>query len=120
MIPGVNITLGEVSYVLPPLNMSGVKTLKGRIENIFAAGVPDMEIVADAAFLALKRNYPEITLECVQEGVDYGNFLDVFDAVMNTSGLVEKVGKMVARFQGMPSTSPMLSPTSSDAQDARL
>lgn len=115
MIPGVTVTLGEVSYILPPLNMAGVKTLKGRIENIFSSGVPDMEVVADAAFLSLKRNYPDITIDIVQEGVDYGNFLDVFDAVMNTSGLVEKVGKMVARFQGQPSTSPTLSPTSLDA-----
>jgi hypothetical protein len=106
MIPGHELTLGGQVYVVPPLNLAGVKQMQGRLSSLFESGMPDMDTVAQALFLAMRRNYPEMTREAIDELVDYGNMLDILDAVMNTSGLVAKAGEMMARLTAGAPVSP--------------
>jgi len=109
-IPGKEIALGGQKYILPPLNAAAVKQYREQISSVFVGQLPDIELVSTLAHAALKRNYPEITVEQVDNLVDYGNMLDVWENLMNLSGLAISAGKMVRRVQqeleaaGMTST----------------
>jgi hypothetical protein len=98
-VPGVELTFEGVAYVVPPLNLAAVKQYREDLAAFFGGTVPDMEIVGKVLHAALVRNYPDVTAEQVERWVDYGNMLDILDAVMQTSGLAAKVGEMSRRIQ---------------------
>lgn len=109
-VPGVEIQLGDVKRVLPALNAAAFKTYRAQISKVFEErGLPDMEIVATLAHAALLRNYPDLSLEEVEKNIDFNNLVDVFEAVMNISGLTLQAGKMARRI--LEATSP---PTSTN------
>ncbi len=75
----------------------------------------EMAIVADAIEVihsALSRNYPELTIEDVEELVDLGNFSEVFQAVMGVS-MLKKKSKLDPQ---SPSTGSSSTPTSPPEQ----
>jgi hypothetical protein len=69
------------------------------VRGFFVGAVPDIEVVVTLLHAALVRNYPELTADQVAQWVDYGNMLDIMDAVMQTSGLAAKVGELSRRIQ---------------------
>ncbi len=101
MIDGREITLGGKVYVLPPLNFAALRRLAPKIQEVGGAFLSgnlfvDMEkalVVSELVHAALKRNYPEITLEEVEEAVDFDNIKDIFPALMGVSGLEFKEGQ---------------------------
>lgn len=109
-VPGKEMQLGGKDFILPPLNAAAVKQYRDQISAVFVGQLPDIELVSKLAYAALKRNYPEITAEQVDDMIDYGNMLDVWENLMNLSGLAISAGKMVRRVQqeleaaGMTST----------------
>ena len=106
-LPGVEMQLGGVAYVVPPLNAAAVKQYREQVATFLAGSVPDIELVCKVLHAALVRNYSQVTLDQVEEWVDYGNLVDVMDAVMNTSGLAVAVGNLARRIQAAmnPATS---------------
>lgn len=91
-IKGIAVTLGGDSYVVPPLSLGAVEQLQDRI-GAFNGDVRDKDQVAtviDAAHSALKRNYPEMTREAVADLIDLENMAEVFEAVMDVSGMKRK------------------------------
>ena len=89
---GIPVQMGEREYVVPPLALGALEALQDRIAG-FKGDIRDGKQVAtviDAAHAALKRNYPEITREEVADLVDVSNMAEVFEAVMDVSGLKRK------------------------------
>ncbi len=97
MIPGTVINLSGKAYLLPPLNFRSFKLHKeflgAAISGIFdkSSTMDSMEKLAEVVHSALVRNYPDLSLETVEDGLDFGNVQGVFQALMTTSGLVDKV-----------------------------
>lgn len=91
-VKGIPVNLGGEDFVIPPLSLGALEQLQERVAN-FRGDIGDKEQVAtviDAALAALKRNYPEISRQEVADMIDVGNMADVFEAVMDVSGLKRK------------------------------
>lgn len=84
---GTELQLGRTKYVVPPLSLGAVKKVAKRIENFAGLDVDaQMELTGEIAHLALKRNYPDITRERVDDLIDLRNMEQVFQAVVQVSG----------------------------------
>lgn len=98
-VPGKSLTLGGQELVLAPLNAAAVKQYRDEIKGVFVGDMPDIELVAKLAHASLTRNYPDMTLAEVEDIIDYGNLFEVWEELMNLSGLVAQAGKMMRRVQ---------------------
>jgi hypothetical protein len=98
-VPGTEMELGGEKRVLAPLNAAAVKQYRDQIKAIFVGQLPDIELVSTLACASLQRNYPELTPAQVDELIDYGNLFDVWETLLNLSGLAVSAGKMVRRVQ---------------------
>lgn len=95
-IEGVAIKLSGVSYIVPPLNFRLLKRHKADIDAITSgtagAGGLDTE-TADrmiaVVHAALSRNYPELSLDTVEDGLDLRNSAPIIRALLGQSGFVE-------------------------------
>lgn len=112
LIPGTEITLGGKLRILAALNAATVKQYREKINAVFVGSIPDIEFVSTLAYHSLKRNEPDITPDQVDEMIDFGNLIPVWEALMNVSGLAVQAGKMARRVQeamqetGLPTQSP--------------
>lgn len=91
-VKGIAVQLGGESFVIPPLSLGALEQLQSRVAD-FKGDIRDKEQVAtviDAAHAALKRNYPAITRDEIADMIDVGNMAEVFEAVMDVSGLKRK------------------------------
>lgn len=100
MIKGKEIELGGKTYIVPPLNLAAVEHFQDRLAG-FTGGIDATSVllVAEVTHSALKRNYPEITLEEVKDVLDLGNMVEVFQAVLQVSGFVMRAdgqGELIA------------------------
>lgn len=98
-IPGKELTIGGETLVFAPLNAAAVKQYRDEIKAVFVGTVPDIELVAKLAYASLKRNYDDMTMERVEGLVDYGNLFEVYETLMNLSGLAVAAGKLARRVQ---------------------
>jgi hypothetical protein len=98
-IPGTEIMLNGAPFILAPLNVAAVKQFREQIKAVFVGSMPDIELVSTLALASLKRNYPEIKAEFVDQGVDYGNLFDIWESLLNLSGMAVSAGNMVRRVQ---------------------
>ena len=91
-VKGLLIELGGRELVVPPLALGALEQLQARLVQ-FKGDIRDKDQVAtaiDAAHAALKRNYPDMSRDEVAEMIDVGNMAEVFEAVMDVSGLKRK------------------------------
>lgn len=90
-VKGIPKNLGGTDFVIPPLALGPLEQLQDRIAAFDGTlNKESIAVVIDAAHAALKRNYPDITREDVAELVDVENMIEVFEAVMDVSGLRRK------------------------------
>lgn len=93
---GVWVVLGVKAYKVPPLNMRSVRELMPKLEGLSqlqrgSMPSPDqMMVIAEVVHAAMKRSYPSITIEEVEDSLDLGNMTDAFNAVMSVSGLEKR------------------------------
>lgn len=99
LIPGKEVNFGSRVLVLAALNTAAVKQYREQINTVFLGQMPDIELVSKLAHASLQRNYPDMTLEQVDEIVDYSNMVEVWETIMNLAGLVVAMGKMMRRVQ---------------------
>lgn len=90
---GVEFTFanGE-AYVIPPLNLASIELLQDKLSS-YTGGLDSdsVKLVGETAYMALRRNYPEMPLEYVKEElIDLANMGDVMAAVMDVGGLIRK------------------------------
>jgi hypothetical protein len=98
MIPGVMITMGGKDWEVPPLTLGQLRRLMPKVRrmtNVDATmGEDQLTTVLEIVSAAMQRNYPEITVEMVEELLDLGNTSNVLSAVLTGSGL--KLGEIQA------------------------
>lgn len=91
-IAGVKIQLDGKMYVIPPLSLNSIQKLGDRLGKFNGgANVESVELVIDSAYMALKRNYPDMDREWLGENIDLGNMMDVMQSCMDVSGLRRKL-----------------------------
>lgn len=88
---GEEITLGDRMFVLPPMSLGAIKRHRDLLENIGSMNpLAAVEGIASLVHAALSRNYPEITLEEVEDMVDLSNAQKIIESITRVSGLVGK------------------------------
>ncbi len=99
-VPGVEIALSGQKYVMAPLTAGPLKQILERVRDLEAGKLEAVEMVdlaVDIALHSLRRNYPDITREAVENDlVDMQNFNDVIRIGMSASALAprdEALGK---------------------------
>jgi len=93
--PGVPVELGSKKLIMPPLNFRQLKELKPELAAINnLAKMEGLEIPDDArealvkvVHAALSRNYPQLSPEEVEDGLDMYNMQTTMKAVAGVSGL---------------------------------
>lgn len=95
-IPGTELEVGGRTLVFAPLNAAAYKQYgEPKIERLLEGGIsPDLLFVAKLAHASLSRNYPEMTLEEVEDLVDMGNVAVIYETVMCVSGYMRSIVKM--------------------------
>ena len=106
-IDGVNIRMSGQDFIVPPLNFRQLKVFRSLINNISTGKAKNMtedqtESLIKVVHAAMTRNYPDITMEEVEELIDLKNMMPVVNAVMNVSGLVTSAEKLMAGEQETP------------------
>jgi hypothetical protein len=103
---GRKVRMGGQDWVLAPLNLRQIRTtLKDAIGDLQGADT-EKRLTAFVNIIhgSLSRNYPDITMEQVEEMLDTGNIGAVVEAVMNTSGLVRTASGGTASEDPSPGT----------------
>lgn len=94
IIDGTKIKLGGKDYNVPPLNFKRLRQLNEEINLLSSVnGSPtneQMDAMIKVVHSALERNYPNITLEDVEDKLDLANAGTVIRAIMGVSGMVAK------------------------------
>lgn len=87
---GAWVQMGMEEYRIPPLGFGAIKELPDKLSALKGMGaVPtgeQMDVVAEIVQMAMKRNYPDITVGEVFDKLDLGNFSIVFNAVLSMNG----------------------------------
>lgn len=87
---------GKKHYLVPAINFKTLRAMKERMAtmgNIQPGALPDdtqMSLIIELAHSALVRNYPEMKESEVEEMIDMSNFFELFDALINVSGMKAK------------------------------
>jgi hypothetical protein len=90
VIPGVELTLGGRRLVVPPMSLGTLELMHERLAQLATLPATDPSAVrtlVDATHAALQRNYPAMTREEVGQLVDLGNMTEVYEALMDVSGV---------------------------------
>jgi hypothetical protein len=95
-IRGTWIDLSGKRYLLPPMTLGTMRFHGEAIERARKGDLPELEhmdIIVDIIWRTLKRNYPDITVDEVAEGLDVANALEIFLVAQKTSGLTLEEGE---------------------------
>lgn len=103
MIKGIPLTLAGERYEIPPIALGDLERLQERLAT-YKGGLDGDSVatVIEAAHAALKCNYPDLTREQVGALVDVANMAEVFEAVMDVSGLKRKSLEEASQGEGGP------------------
>jgi len=119
MIEGVNITLGGRDYIVPALNFRALRACQPDLDLIShtdegAFGAERMAAICRIAHAAIRRNYADVTIDEIEDGIDLNNVADVITAVLGQSGLVKTdTGEPTSGEAQSPSTGTGSMPRSS-------
>jgi hypothetical protein len=91
MVPGVTVAMGGQDWIVPPLTLGQLRRLMPKVRQLTEIGAsmgePQISVLVDIVTAALKRNYPEMTTDQVENFLDLGNASAVLNAVLTGSGL---------------------------------
>ena len=94
---GTVVSLGGQEYTIPPLSLRGLRKVQPQLKIIFNLSDGELpteeqiEAISIIVHEALKRNYPDITLEVVEELIDLDNLSTVLPAAMTVAGLEKRL-----------------------------
>jgi hypothetical protein len=107
MIPGVTIAMGGRDWLVPPLTLGQLRRLMPKVRQLTEIGASMGEaqigVLVEIVATALQRNYPDATVEMVENLLDLGNATVALNAVLTGSGLKLGEAKAVA---GMTTLAP--------------
>ena len=94
MKEGIEIKIGDDLLIVPALSLKQVRLLRSKIETMTDGSfdADNMATVVEVVHAALTRNYPAITIDEVEDGLDMRNMAQAMNAVMAISGLEKKPG----------------------------
>lgn len=73
--PGIPVQIGARQLVMPPLNAKAARLYMDRVVALQRGEESDpLGLAAAVVHACLKRNYPALTLDEVEEAVDFDNF----------------------------------------------
>ena len=99
---GKPITSYDQTLIFAPLSLGAIERLEEKLPD-FNSGRAKIGDIIDVAHSSLKRNYPDITREQVGEFIDGGNTQEVFQAIMEVSGMTPGAdGQASAGGKGAP------------------
>jgi hypothetical protein len=91
MIPGVTIAMGGRDWLVPPLTLGQLRRLMPKVRQLTEIGASMGEaqigVLVEIVATALQRNYPDATVDIVENLLDFGNASAVLNAVLTGSGL---------------------------------
>ena len=91
MIPGIMVAMGGQQWTVPPLTLGQLRQLMPKVQQLTEIGSQMGEkqigILVEIVTSALQRNYPDISVEIVEDLLDLGNAGAVLNAVLTGSGL---------------------------------
>lgn len=90
MIDGKTVKMGGKEWTVPPLNFKALKTFGPMLNTMTPQQLVAEGKVLDLIHAALLRNYPELTVDELEDMLDMGNVMEITMAVLGVSGLVEK------------------------------
>lgn len=91
-VKGIPVELAGELFVVPPVSLGVLEQMHDQIKAV-TGDISDLAQVAtitDVTLAALRRNYPDLTRERLADLLDVGNMIEVFQAVMDVSGLRRK------------------------------
>lgn len=94
---GVALSLGGEERVIPPLSLRALRKLGPEIKVIAALAEGElpteeqMSAIVKIIHEAIKRNYPDVMVEEVEDWVDLGNLGPIMQAVMSMAGLEKRL-----------------------------
>jgi hypothetical protein len=92
VIPGVKIGMGDAEWIVPPLTLGMMRRLLPQVMRLkdFGAdmGGDEIDVIVELVTAAMRRNYPDMTADRVEELVDLGNARHVVQAILFGSGLI--------------------------------
>ncbi len=125
MIEGVTIQLGGEGRIIPPLNFRALRTLQPELtllgkSPLGQGGFSDEQMTAlcQVIHAALARNYPDVTLDQLEDWIDLGNAPAVIAAVMAQSGLVRAGGEKKTMPTSPPTGTASIAPSSAPSAGA--
>jgi hypothetical protein len=114
-LDGVPLKLGGTDYILPPLNLAALEKYWPVIESWGEPPASLVERLSEGAELlhaALARNYPELTLADIKEGLDLASFPAALALLLEVSGLARRepgepqAGSVPTGATSIPGSSP--------------
>lgn len=118
MIPGVAISMGGREWTIPPLTLGQLRQLMPKVRELSNTntqiGEAQIGVLVEIVFAALQRNYPDMTLDRVEDLLDLGNAAPVLNAVLTGSGLRPRApqpGEAMAPDHGSGATAPISATT---------
>ncbi len=96
MIPGIKISMGGDEWIVPPLTLGMMRRLLPQIMRLkdfgdgpeaASEGGDEIAVIVELVTVAMRRNYPDMTPQKVEELVDLGNARQVVQAILTGSGL---------------------------------
>ncbi len=70
LLPGDTVRIGGAEYVMPPLNLRGIKRAIDLIPKLESDAAESVDACIEVVLLALRRNYPALTIEQLEEEID--------------------------------------------------
>lgn len=91
LLDGVTLRVGRRDYVVPPLNLKGVKRVQALMPQLSNEADPgSIDAAIEILQLAINRNYPDVTREQIEEDVDLGNLWLLVQATLSVAGFGPK------------------------------
>lgn len=84
------LVINGKAYCFAPINLKTLKKMKQEESKYESQEFPLVQLICDLAFQSLKRNYPDITLEEMEEMVDPRNASVIHDHIMKVAGYKAK------------------------------
>jgi hypothetical protein len=100
-VSGTWVALGDQEYLVPPLNFKALREITPKIASMKLDGATlptadDITTMIEVSYAAISRNYPDITKDDLEERIDMGNFIALFQSVIKVSGLEPVPGEAAA------------------------
>jgi hypothetical protein len=94
LVDGIDVKVGREVLTVPALNFKALRRLKPSLDILKgidrnASDLTDeqFDAIVHIVHTAIRRNYPNMSIEDLEEGLDMSNLKPVIDAVMANSGM---------------------------------